>query len=454
MTAYEKKDNWYPDVRNSQKELFSELNVLMRALDRFFVLDNLPVSQDDLPNKNFYEEMVVVRDVIQRIIGIIEFIIPESRKNAYLFQRFTETKLLNDHARDLMREKLYTQDSPEKSLYLLYDLFVNLRGIITDLLKAGEISYPVYQNIGQLLGKAIRENVFLNPFSSDKKHEFERIVNPAITDIVKAIHEQETKRYVSLLFLHLFRFLRYLRYIDITSPRTVSLHTTLVILILLRSEVTAFRSFLQTASRRVQGDTLTTLLNSLTYQFSMEIKRVFVQELKEIMRKKGSSHFRGKLENSHGILKNLIEQSIVQIAREYRPDITGDSLFESFTERLSQSLKLRKDIYVLSRLLALIEEKTATPVKNPDSMQPLRNFMEYFESLSFKLLRYEDYDEFLSFFQDLLSHDQKDVEKTLEKIHAFKIFLETTLQQINNRAELAGRPLDRKKAEELLHQYL
>ncbi|MDQ7788173.1 MAG: hypothetical protein RDU01_11255 [Thermodesulfovibrionales bacterium] len=454
MTSYERKDNWYPEARNSQKELFSELNILLKALDRFFVSDNLPVSQDDLPNRNFYEEMVVVRDVILRIIGIIEFIIPESRKNAYWFQRFTESKLLNDHARDLMREKLYRQDSPEKSLYLLYDLFVNLRGVITDLLKPGEISYPVYQNIGHLLGKAIRENVFLNPFSVEKKHEFERIINHAITDIVKAIHNQETKRHVSLLFLHLFRFLRYLRYIDITSPRTISLHTTLVILILLRSEMTAFRSFLQTASCRVQGDTLKMLLNSLAYQFSMETKRVFVQELKEIMRKKGSSYFRGKLETSHGILKNLIEQSIVQIAREYRPDIAGDALFESFTERLSQSLKLREDIYVLSRLLAFIGEKAATREKNMDSMQPLRNFMEYFESLSFKLLRYEDYDEFFSFFQDLLSHDQKDIEKSLEKIHAFTIFLETTLQQINNRAELAGRPLDRKKADALLHQYL
>jgi len=454
MTSYERKDNWYPEAINSQKELFSELNVLLRALDRFFVLDNLPFAQDDLPNRNFYEEMVVVRDVILRIIGIIEFIIPESRKNAYWFQRFTESKLLNDHARDLMRAKLYTQDSPEKSLYLLFDLFVNLRGIITDLLRTGEISCPVYQNIGQLLGKEVRENVFLNPFSADKKHEFERIVNPAITDIVKTLQEQETKRYVSLLFLHLFRFLRYLRYIDITSPRTVSLHTTLVILILIRSEVTAFRSFLQTASRRVQDDRLKMLLNSLAYQFSMETKRVFVQELKEIMRKKGSSYFRGKLENSHGILKNLIEQSIVQIAREYRPDVAGDTLFESFTERLSQSLKLRKDIYVLSRLLALIEEKTATREKDTDYMQPLRNFMEYFESLSFKLLRYEDYDEFYSFFHDLLSHDQKDVGKALEKIHAFNIFLETTLRQINNRAELAGRPLDRKKADELLHQYL
>jgi hypothetical protein len=379
---------------------------------------------------------------------------PESRKNAYWFQRFAESKLPNDHARDIMKENLYKQDSPEKGVYLLYDLFVSLKGIFTDLLKTGEISYPVYQNIGQLLSKEIRANVFLNPFSREKERTFDLVINPVITDIVKSIHDNEMKRYVPLLFLHLFRFLRYLQYVDAASQNTASLHTSLLILILLRSEIRAFQSFMQTASRSVKDDSLKMLLNALAYQFSMETKRVFLQELKEIMRKKGSSYFRGKIETSHGILKNLIEQSIVQIAQVFRPDLSGDTLFKSFNDRLFLSLKLREDVYVLTRLLALIEEKKGIPDRDHDGMRSLKNFMEYFESLTFKLLRYDDYNEFESFFQEILSQEQHGVDKTLEKIHTFKIFLETTLQQINNRAELAGRPLNSRKAEELLNQYL
>lgn len=44
--------------------------------------------------------------------------------------------------------------------------------------------------------------------------------------------------------------------------------------------------------------------------------------------------------------------------------------------------------------------------------------------------------------------------KILEKIHNFKIFLETTIRQIADRAELKDKPLDVNQAEELLKQYL
>ena len=44
--------------------------------------------------------------------------------------------------------------------------------------------------------------------------------------------------------------------------------------------------------------------------------------------------------------------------------------------------------------------------------------------------------------------------KSLEKIHNFKIFLETTLRHIENRAELRDKPMDTLKAEETLKQYL
>ena len=55
------------------------------------------LSKEDLTNRNFYDELTAVRDVIFRVLGILEVIIPESKKNAYWFQKFTESKLLTDH---------------------------------------------------------------------------------------------------------------------------------------------------------------------------------------------------------------------------------------------------------------------------------------------------------------------------------------------------------------------
>jgi hypothetical protein len=454
MNVNEKTDDWFLTSREEHKESFSELDVLLRSFDRFFYVENLPIVKEDLTNRNFHDELTAARDVIFRVLAILEVIIPESKKNAYWFQKFTESKLLTDHSRDLFRNKLYKQDSPEKGVYLLYDLFINLKSVVTDLLKTEEISYLSYKNIGQLIGKEIRENVYLNPFRKDINSEFDIIVKAEISEIVKSIKDRNVKKSISLLYIYLFRFLRYMSHIDIASQHTVALHSSLLILILLRSEISIFHTYIRKVSESIKDEPLKLLLKSLSYQFSMESKRVYLQELKEIMRKKAPHHFRGKIENSHGILKNLTEQSIVQLTHFFKPEIQGKDIFDSYTTRICQSMKLREDIFVLHRFLTLIEEKASLPERVPDIFEYLKNFMRYFESFTFKLLRYDDYEEFASFFTVVFSLKDSEYNKILEKIHNFKIFLETTLRHISDRAELKDNPLDIIQAEELLKQYL
>ena len=447
-------EKWVANSRRDYKVIFSELDVLLRALDRFFTVENLPISKEELTNRNFYDELTAVRDVIFRVLSILESVIPENRKNAYWFQKFAESKFLTDHSRDLFKEVLYKQDTPEKGLYILYDLFINLKGIVTDLLKTGKISYLGYINIGQLINKEIRQNRFFNPFRKDISLEFDKIDNREISAIVRNIEDRENRKYVSVLFLYLFRFLRYISHMDVTSQYSVNLNSSLLILILLRSEINMFHNYIKKAGATIKNDELRILLKSLSYQFSMETKRVYLQELKEIIRKKAPQHFRGKIENSQGILKNMTEQSILQIAQLFKPGIQGENIFESFTTRLWQSLKLRQDLFILHKLLILTEEKAGVPEQRSKVFESLKNFMLYFESLTFKLLRYDDYDEFASFFNEVFSFKDPDFNRILEKIHNFRILLETTIRHIDNRAELRDNPMDMDRIEEIVKQYL
>lgn len=449
----EKTAGWFSDSKEEHQELFSELDVLLRALDRFFHIENLPISTGDLSDNNFFDELNAVRDVIFRILAILEVVIPESRKNAYWFQKFTESKYLSDHSRDLFKEKMYVQDTPEKGLYLLYDLFINLKGIITDLLKTGEISYLSYMNIGQLISKDVRENIFLNPFRRDINPEFDSIKNPGIIEVVKSIKDREVRKNISLVYVYLFRFLRYISHIDITSQHSIALNSSLLILIMLRSEINMFHKFIKTISDMTRDEELSILLKSISYQFSMETKRVYIQELKDVIRKKGPKYFRGKLENSQGILKNLIEQSTVQFTRFFNPKVQGKDLFDSFTTRHCQSMQLREDLFVLHRFISLLEEKATFPEIVPDVFNSMKKFMRHFESSTFKLLRYDDYDEFANFFNCIFSCQGPELNKILEKMRAFKIFLETTLRNIANRAELRDAPVNIDGVEEIVKRY-
>jgi len=458
------REDWASESKKKYGRIFSELYVLLRALDRFFNVENLSLPKEDIMediiNRNFYDELSAAKDVILKILGILEVVIPESKKNAYWFQKFAQTKILTNAIRDLFRENLYKQDTPEKGLYLLYDSFTNLKGVITELLKSGTISFPCFTNLGQVISKEIRENHFFNPFRKEIDPDFNKIDNRVVSKIALSIHNRETKKYISMLYLYLFMFLRYLSHIDITSERPMILNSSFAILILIRSEVTPFQKYIETAVKLVKDDSFRMLLKSLSYQIVMETKRVYLQELRELLQKKSYQYIRGKIENSQGILENLMEQSILQISQFINSQIQGEDIFESFETRLQQSLKLREDIAALLRFLTLLGEKSPSPKERAEVFEVLKNFMLYFESFTFKLLRYDDYDAFGSFFNDMLIIKKEDIlgpemtfKKILEKIHYFRVFLEMTLRHIENRAELRDRPLDTKRVEQLVKQY-
>lgn len=450
-------ESWFTLSRAKYRDVLSELDVLLRALDRFFIIEHIPVARrEELAGRNFSVELSAARDVVHRVLGLLEAVIPEGKRNAYWFQKFAAAKYLDSEKRDAFRKELFRQDTPEKSLLLLYDSFINLKGIVSDILKAGHISNLTFSNIGQLVAKDVRENVYFSPFRKELNPDFDMIENREISRLVRSLKDRHVKKYVSVLLLHLFRFLRFLRMAD-GSAKFGSLHTSVVVLLLLKPEITLFRMHLEKAAGRLPDGGLKALAKSLPYFLTLEARRVFDLELREAFAIKSSQHLRGKIENSHGILKNLAEQTIIQIAQAFDPGISGGEIFESFTTKLEQSLRLREDMHVLQKFLALVESRK-TEAERRQVLAAMRNFMLYFQSFTFRMLRYDDYEEFSTFFDRLLSAPEEPAGKALarimERINHFRIFAETCLKQLANRAELIGRPLDQARVKSILNQYL
>lgn len=434
-----------PWVESSKKEnpaLFSELDTLLRALDRFFY--TTPATGE----KSYIAELTASRDVILRILGILEAAIPEGRRNEYWFLKYAETKLLTERKRDLFREEMLRQDAPERSLLLLYDSLISLKTVIADLLKNKTLNYMSFTNIGQVISTCIRENVFFNPFRKDLRSEYDVIRNQGITDVVRGIGDKTAKKIFSVILLHLFRLLRYLGHLDDAAQRSAALHSSAVILMLIKSEISAFLVFLDEVSKKLRNRQLQGLLRSVSYQFTMETKRVYLQEMKDIFEKR-TPLMMGRIENSHGILKNLAEQTVIQIAQFWKPDIKGEEIFESFITKTEISMALREDIYTLDRLIALLIN-AGDPEATREPLNTLKAYAGHLENSTFRLIRYDDYEEFASFTEALKGArpDAEDFGKFIERCGHFQIFLDTTLGHISHRAELNDRPLDVDKIEE------
>jgi hypothetical protein len=446
--------NWIQIARDEHHALFSELDALLKALDRFFITDNLPASKYAISSRDMRFELETAKDGIVRVLAILETIIPETNRNAYWFQKFAKDKLMDNRKRDRMRAGMYRQDSPEKSLYVLFDTFINLKSLAQDILRNNDIMFMSFKNLGEIISKEIRENQYFNPFSREVNPDFDFISNEQITRIVRNIDKKETKKAVSILFLHMFRLLRYLKTMDHRSLNMGAIHCSLLIFSLLKAEIDAFRSYIERFVPKTGDTELEMLAQSLSYQIGMESKRVYQQELKDIGERKNTVQMRGRIEASRGILKNLVEHATIQLARHWHSDLTGDEVFDVFITKTAQSMKLREDTYVLNRLVS-------ESVKADDSIRPgvfsmLMNYMEYFENFTFKLLRYSDYEHFSNLFNTIRDGYQagENIKKLMDTCHQFNIFLDTTLSQISQRADLKGRPLDVDKAEDIVKQYL
>jgi len=105
----------------------------------------------------------------------------------------------------------------------------------------------------------------------------------------------------------------------------------------------------------------------------------------------------------------------------------------------------------------MLEESSEDPdpTESKRMLRSLKICMEYFEKTTFKLLRYDDFDEFQNFFVEALSYEMNgEFKKFITRCQYFIVFLDTTLRHIENRAELKDTPLDQERAEDVVSQFV
>ncbi len=448
---------WFQHITKEKEGIIVELFTYLRAIDRFFVIENLSLSDQDNPSRNFFEELLVVRDVILKIVNLIELLLPEDEKNSYWFGKYAEQRFMNTALRDGLREELYRQDSPEKGLLLLYDTFVNIKTIVSDLLKSQNIPYISFKNLGEIISREIRENRFFNPFQKPLGLE-DKIENPVIAEIVKSIDDRVVKRYISLAIIILYRILRRLRYVVTDSPEQAVLNRGIAILFLIRSEFDELRRLLDSGASETQKRGLvemSRLLTGLSYQVSMEMKRVYLQEMRDITKRSGQKGQRGRIENSAGIIRNFAQQVIIQISQYLRPDIKGEEIFPEFITKYQASVKLREDLAVMHGIVSAVID-----AGGGSFLEALRNCIHYFQSFTSRLLRYDDYEEFSNFIDEILKYinnpetGQKPSLRFIERLNHFKIFLETLIRQVSQREELRGERIDEERIKTIIQNFL
>ena len=174
-------------------------------------------------------------------------------------------------------------------------------------------------------------------------------------------------------------------------------------------------------------------LDAASYTASIELKKVYTQELAGLARLRPTPSIYARMETAYSLLNEGFQQILAGFARLSDPKINNLDLFPTFKIKFEQSLVLRHELWSLARLVQSAENDPST--RNVETLQKtLREFMK--ERVRF--LFYKDTETVERFVEEILVTKQnKDLVPIL---HRFGAYLETLFGQVKLRAVLEKHP--------------
>lgn len=429
---------WMEQVARAGKtpELF-ELEMWLRSFERFFPIKNQPLSEKEMRQlafRNWSEELRLVDNVILRTVQLCTTILTEDQVNQTRFDRYVENYLKKDDIVDPYVEKLLRQTTPEAGLTILRESLEDLHLVVGDMVKLARIPYASFSAVGKILYREVRRSHLL-ALLVDKKFKpiHDRIQNATIAATIRGIRNLQERRQAAKVFLEFFRLLHYLDFADPVKVPEENLKNAILVFALITSETRLLLGYIE---RRVlkglpPDRAMFQLYDSLVYCLPFELKKVINTELMDISVARQADNIRARVENSHGILKDCFQQSVVQLAQTFDPQVEGRDIFPDFTAKLQQSVQLRESLVRLIRAVRLFGAK-----KDASSATGMKDEISRFYDTKMKYLMYRDWSGFELFFIEILKCTSVPV--LLQISHRFETFLVTLYREVQKRSVLHG----------------
>jgi len=417
-------------------ELF-ELEMWLRSFERFFRIGAQPLSEREtraMAARNWSEELRLVDNALLRVVQLSTSILSEEQVDLARFDRYVESNLSTDEGLDPYIEKLVRHAMPETALTLLRESFEDLHLLLLDLVKLSRLPYSTFNSVGKIVYREVRRSDLL-ALLIDKKFKpvHDRIGNRAVSRLIRAIPDPVERRQAAKVFLELFRLLHYLEYTDPMRLPEEELRDTILLFALVVSETRLLLSYIERRVLRGRDATLPLyqIYDSFVYCIPLELKKVVNTELSDISVSRQAEHVRTRVENSHGILKDCFQQSIVQLAQSFDTEIDGARIFPDFSARRDQSVELRDGLVDVVRSLNEFQQQ-----KDAGSAQRMKDRISAFYDNHIKYLMYRDWSGFELFYIEILKCGSL---QALQQIaHRFETFLVTLLREVQKRSQLQG----------------
>lgn len=176
-------------------------------------------------------------------------------------------------------------------------------------------------------------------------------------------------------------------------------------------------------------------LDSASYTASLELKKVYGQELTGLATTRPVPSVVSRVETACELLSESFRQILSDFAKVIDPKVVGADLFVEFKKKFEESQALRRHLWeVLQRVQAAEQQPSKENLATVNA--ELREFL----SRSLTLLFHKDMETLERFAEEIFATSEKN--DIVPILHRFGAYLETLLGQVNMRTVLASHPFD------------
>jgi hypothetical protein len=496
-----RRDRWIAELPLGNKEqILFEFEVLLKGMACFANPRNHPgpPRRTAIVAQDFRTSAILLRDSAQRCIDACRQLLG-LYDHRFVFQRYLETVLPEDNLRAQLARTSSQQSSPQDSLVALRHALSNALEVIEGLLRAPQVPYRLFYASLNVIQREIVRNAYFNPLTAlEFRPEFDRIQSREILHLINNLPPGESHRLVALTFLSLFRMLRYLRLLNEMSsdahPGTRVAGRIYFVLSVLRSDARALSDYLTRATGRlladnfrreawaVQATALSTQLPRLRGHFQLlvsiksalecvasslrlEMRRTFQHDLPSPAELPSERELRHATQNALTNLRPALQNAVLFLGKALGTQLQDRGVFSDKLARRETSDRLRRDVWMFSQILRAFSAK-AQDTHPEDAWNPanefhyVREFLVYFRSMGYPLLRASDYprmDAFMGALDRLREADLIDphnLATAIDECRGFQDYLDTLFADIGRRQELEGVGFDRRRAAVSLKLYL
>lgn len=427
-----------------------EMEMWLKGVERFFVLEHLPLSAFERSHaslKNFVEEVAVVRSGVSHLALLTTHLLGEGKEDLASFLLFLDSQVSKATGTSSLPQR---RGSAETELALVVEKLDDFSKVLDELSRSPFLPLQTYLSLGRIVVGTLKSDPNLGVlFRENLRPVLDRDSKQSLARVLAAVTDAGQKSALAALFVELFKGLRYTERIrqTIDSPATVK--RALLVFSLIKAQSAGLSEFIRRRllPRFPEESPIAAGLERLVFSVEMELRKVMEVELVDVVLMKDPKLVYARMEDSAGILKDLFQQSIIGLAETFSSEVDGRALFPEYRTKLDQSLRLRDDLWALLQSVQAFGRAA-----DKKSLKAMVDTLDAFRRGSMKHLMFKDWTLFDRFHAGFSR--ERTPRAFLPAAHQFEVFLKTLIREVGKRAVLsahpfrAGRPKPAEGAEE------